>query len=215
MATTNRTLAATPRTETGKGAARSLRRSGQVPAIIYGHSREPQNLAIGARELEKLLEHVTESTVIELSLGTATSRTLIREIQRHPFRKQILHVDFQELVAGEKIHVRVPLVFTGIAEGVRVGGGIMETMVRDIEVEVDPASMPDHINVDVSNLTIGHSLHLADIVLPAGVVALGDEEMSIVAIAAPKASDTPLSVEAIAAPAEPELIRKTKEDDEV
>src|SRR6185295_8157324 len=108
-------LSASPRTTGGKGAARSLRSSGQIPAVIYGHAREPQSLAIPTREFEKLLERVSaESTVIELSLDGGVARTLIREIQRHPVRKhQVLHIDFQELVAGEKVSVNVPIVLTG------------------------------------------------------------------------------------------------------
>src|SRR5688500_2863103 len=94
-------LSATKRQDTGKGAARSLRQSGKIPGIIYGHAREPQALEVPSRDLEKLLDHiVAESTVIDLSLDGKSTRTLIREIQRHPFKRQILHVDFQELVAG-------------------------------------------------------------------------------------------------------------------
>src|SRR4029079_13622696 len=108
MATAN--LSATMRADTGKGSARSLRRSGQIPAIIYGHARTPQTLAVPERELGKLLQHIAaESTVVELSVDGKMSRTLIREIHRHPCRDQILHIDFQELVAGEAVTVRVPL----------------------------------------------------------------------------------------------------------
>ena len=112
---------ATARDTTGKGAARSLRRNGQVPAVIYGHGREPQPLSLNARDLDKMLGHIqAESTVIEVSFGGTTSKTLIREIQRHPIKRQILHVDFQALVAGEKVTVSIPIVLTGIAEGVEV-----------------------------------------------------------------------------------------------
>ena len=94
-------LSATPRATAGKGVARTLRRAGQVPAVIYGHAREAQSLAIGTRELERLLEKfAAESTVIELDIAGSVARTLIREIQRHPVKRDILHVDFQELVAG-------------------------------------------------------------------------------------------------------------------
>src|SRR5579862_3494669 len=110
MATAN--LAAQFRDTVGKGAARKLRTAGSIPAVIYGHGRDPQALAINTYSLERLLEKISyRTTVIELEMGGASARTLIREIQRHPFRKQILHVDFQELVAGEKVAVRVPLVF--------------------------------------------------------------------------------------------------------
>src|SRR3979409_1296522 len=96
-------LSAEMRSESGKGVARKLRAAGRVPGIIYGHAREPQSLSLVARDLDKLLSHIAvSSTVVELPLGGATTKTLIREIQRHPFKKQVLHIDFQELVAGEK-----------------------------------------------------------------------------------------------------------------
>src|SRR6476619_6610524 len=124
MATAN--LNASVRGDRGTGVARKLRQSGQVPAIIYGHSRKPQSLAIDTRELEKLLERVSAaSTVIELSIDGRSARTLIREIQRHPVKRSILHVDFQELVAGEKVTVSVPLRFTGTEGGVRQSGGVV------------------------------------------------------------------------------------------
>ena len=113
MATAN--LSATPRSDAGKGVARTLRAAGRVPAVIYGHSRESQALSIPTRDLEKLLDRVSaETTVIELDIDGKMSRTLIREIQRHPFKRQILHVDFQELVAGEKVTVNIPLVLVGM-----------------------------------------------------------------------------------------------------
>ena len=210
----NANLSAALRTDTGKGAARALRREGRVPGIIYGHSREPQPLTVDARELGRLLEHVTESTVIELALDGKPTKTLIREIQRHPFRKQFLHIDFQELVAGESVIVRIPLVFRGVAEGVKVGGGIMNTVMTEFEVEADPSNIPDHIDVDVTNVTIGHALHVGEITLPAGITVLDDPESAVVIVSAPKATElTP--VEAMPAiPAEPELIRKPKGEDE-
>src|SRR5579862_223378 len=146
-------LAATPRSETGKGVARKLRQSGQIPGIIYGHAREPQALSISTHDFEKLLEHISaESTVIELAVGGRTSRTLIREIQRHPFRREYLHVDFQELVAGELVTVRIPIVLVGIPEGVRLEGGVMDQVLRDLEIEVDPVNMPNHIEVNVDSM---------------------------------------------------------------
>ena len=212
------TLTATSRAGIGTGVARKLRSSGQVPAIIYGHHREPQPLALNARELEKLLEHISaENTVIELTADGRTARTLIREIQRHPFKRQILHVDFQELVAGEKITVRVPIVLVGAAAGVRDGGVLDQTM-RELEIEVDPVHMPNHIDVDVTNLGIGDSVHVSDLKLPEGVTVLDDPEASVAVLSTPKVQveETPVAVEGAdaAAPAEPEVIRKAKGEDE-
>ena len=215
MATAN--LSASARSTVGKGAARSLRREGRVPAVVYGHAREPQSLSIPTRELERLLDVIAAgSTVVELSIDGKPSRTLIREIQRHPFKKQILHVDFQELVAGEKITVSIPLVLVGTPEGVRLGGGILEQMMREIEVEVDPANIPNHIDVDVSNLIVGHSVHVSDLQIPAGVTVLAEPDAPIALVQVSRASvEVPVIAEGEeAAAAEPELIRKPKEEGE-
>jgi large subunit ribosomal protein L25 len=211
-------LSATARTDRGTGVARKLRQSGQVPAVIYGHGREPQSLAINTREIDKLLSQVSAaSTVIELTVGTTTARTLIREIQRHPFKRHIMHVDFQELVAGEKVTVSVPLKFIGVAEGVRNSGGILEETMHQIHIRVDPSIIPDHVNVDVTSLTIGHSFHIRDITLPEGVQVLDDAGATICVCTAPKAVvETVVATEAEAGAvvAEPELIRKTKAEED-
>ena len=212
------TLSAESRTERGKGVARKLRAAGRVPGVVYGHGREPQSLSLVARDLDKLLSGIAAgSTVIELTLGKATTKTLIREIQRHPFKKQILHIDFMELVAGEKVIVDIPLVFVGIPEGVRLSGALLEQIVHSIEVNVDPSSIPNHIDVDVSHLAMGHSLHVRDLVLPEGLEVLTDEDTTICAVIAPRAvveEKAEGEVDAAAAAGEPELIRKAKEDDE-
>lgn len=205
------TLSAAPRSDRGKGVARKLRQAGRLPAVVYGHGRDPQSLSLDTREVERLLDRVAvSSTIIELALDGKTSRTLIREIQRHPFKKQILHIDFQELVAGEKVTVRVPIVLVGTADGVKNGGGILEHLMHELEIEVDPSSIPNHIDVDVTPLALGKSIHVADLTLPAGVTALDDEEATVCAVSAPRTvSETP--VEGVAeVPAEPELIRKPK-----
>jgi large subunit ribosomal protein L25 len=208
-------LAGETRTETGKGVARKLRAAGRVPAVVYGHAREPQALSLTTRELEKLLSTIsTGSTVVELTLGGATTKTLIREVQRHPFKKQILHVDFQELVAGEKVSVEIPLVFVGVPEGVRLSGAILEQILHSIEVLVDPSNIPNHIDVDVTNLAMGHSLHVRELTLPAGLEVLSDEDATVCAVAAPRAAVEETPAEGVEAIAEPELIRKPKEEEE-
>jgi large subunit ribosomal protein L25 len=204
-------FSATPRSTTGKGVAR------QVPAIIYGHARAPQALSLDAHQFSLLLEkHPYQSTVIALTVGSATSNTLIREIQRHPYKKQVLHVDFQELVAGEKVTVPVPLQFTGTADGVKNGGGILDQVMHELEVSCDPSNIPHHIVVDVTPLTIGHSFHAGDLPLPEGVTLETPADATVCVCSAPKveAEPTPDEAAAAAAPAEPELIRKPKAEDE-
>jgi len=209
-------LSASARSSTGKGAARSLRSAGQIPAVIYGHAREPQSLSIPTREFEKLLERVSaESTVIELSIGGGVARTLIREIQRHPFKKQILHIDFQELVAGEKVSVNVPIVLIGTPEGVRVSGGILSQVMSELAIRVDPVNIPRRVEADVTDVAIGHSLHVSDLTVPEGVEILDDAEATVAVVSAPKVEAEPVApTEGVEAAPEPELIRKTKEGEE-
>ena len=213
----NASLTATARTSNGKGAARALRREGRVPAVVYGHARDVQSLSVPTRELERLLDTIAAaSTVVELTVDGKASRTLIREIQRHPFKRDILHVDFQELVAGEKITVSIPIVLVGIAEGVRLEGGILEQILREIEVEVDPANIPNHIDVDVTNLKVGHSIHVSELTIPAGVTVLDDPEAAVALVQVARASVETVAVpeEGVEVAAEPELIRKPKGDEE-
>jgi large subunit ribosomal protein L25 len=211
-------LSATVRNETGTGVARKLRQAGSVPAVVYGHGREPQHLTINTREMDRLIATTNVlATVIELTVDGKPARTLIREIQRHPVKRSIVHVDFQELVAGEKITVSIPLRFVGTADGVRNGGGILEETMHQVHLRLDPSSIPDHIDVDVTPLTIGHSIHIRDLNLPEGVTVLDDAGATVCVCTAPK-------TEAVAAPAEgaegaaavpePELIRKMKAEGE-
>lgn len=210
-------LNATPRTSSGKGPARTLRSAGQIPGVVYGHARDPQPLTLDTREFEKLLSHIAaESTVIELSLGGHTTKTLIREIQRHPFKRQILHVDFQELVAGEKVTVNIPIVLIGVPDGVRTSGGVLDQTLRELSIHVDPSAIPDHVEVDVTGLIIGHSIHVSELVLPEGVEVLSEPEASVCVVAAPRAvvEETAAAAEPAEDGAEPEVIGRGKEDDE-
>jgi large subunit ribosomal protein L25 len=212
------TLSASPRSGTGKGVARTLRQSGQIPGVIYGHARQAQSLALNAREFDRLLEHVTASTVIELTVDGKTSRTLIREIQRHPFKREVLHVDFQELVAGEKVTVEVPIVYVGTPQGVR-DGGILDQIKHELTVEADPTLLPEHFEVDVSALTIGHALYVRDVRMPEGVAVQDDLDSPVALVAAPRAETPVEAMPAVPgatpeAAVEPELIRKPKEGDE-
>ncbi len=208
------TLTATPRSETGKGAARKLRAERRIPAVIYGHHRQAQALSLDGRELDKLLDRIAaETTVVELTLSNGSSRTLIREIQRHPFRREILHVDFQELVAGERITVDLPIVLIGNPNGVRNEGGVLDQVMRQVSVDVDPASIPNHIDLDVTSLELNESLHVSDLKLPEGVRVLDDETATVCVVSPPRVAEEAPVVEAVEGIAEPELIRKTKAEE--
>jgi large subunit ribosomal protein L25 len=210
-------LIAHPRAETGKGAARKLRAAKQVPGVVYGHKREPQSLALDARDLQKMLDRVSaDTTVFELKIDGGSSRTLIRDIQRHPFKREILHIDFQELVAGELVTVDVPIVLVGTPVGVRLSGGMLDVVLRTISVEVDPANIPNHIDVDVSNLDLHQSIHVRDLTLPPGVEVLENEDETICVVAPPRAEVevAPAAAEGAEASTEPEVIRAKKEEED-
>jgi large subunit ribosomal protein L25 len=203
-------LNATARSENGKGAARKIRMTGNIPAVIYGHTRQPMSLTINARETDRLLQRIsTGATVIELNIDGAVSKTLIREIQRHPYKKQIMHIDFQELVVGETISMYCPIMFVGVPDGVRQEGGILDQVMHQLHISVDPSNIPNHIDVDVTHLKVGKSIHVSELKLPAGVKVLDDPGATLCVIGQSRAS-----IEAAEnAAAEPELIRKAKPDD--
>ncbi len=206
------TLSATLRSDTGKGVARKLRQNGEIPGVIYGHGREPQALTVNAREFERLIKSVAYgSTVIDLDVGGTPARSLIREIQRHPFKKLIMHVDFQEVVAGETMTLKCPIVYVGVPIGVRADGGIFDQILHEITIEAIPANIPDHIDVDVTELHVGKSMHVSDLQMPAGVKAVDDETLTVCIVQPPKQAPVEPTEEAVA---EPEVIRKVKDDDE-
>jgi large subunit ribosomal protein L25 len=173
------TLRAEPRNETGKSAARQLRRQGGLPAVVYGDYSEPVALTIDTHEFERLMARIhAATTVLSLEVeGSEPQQVLIREIQRHPFRSDFLHVDFVKFRAGQKIKVQVPLHLEGLAEGVDLGG-IMQQIRHELEVECIPSEIPSEITVDVSAMQIGDSLHIGDI--DAGdIVILDDADLTI------------------------------------
>lgn len=208
------TLSATRRTGTGKGNARSLRREGQIPGVIYGHARKSQPLTIAERDLDKLLSRISaDNTVVELSIDGGTSRALIREIQRHPFKRMILHIDFQELVAGERMTVRVPVRLVGIPVGVRLSGGVVDHTLRELTISVDPAHMPNQIDIDITDLDVGGSIHVSDVKVPEGVIVLDDPGAAVVVVATPRAAVEAVAVETETPSTEPEVIRAKKPEE--
>ncbi len=206
-------LEATARTESGKSAARQLRRDGSIPAVLYGHGAAAEHLTITQMALEKALAAVSGTTVIQIKVGDRTARALIREIQRHPTRSQILHVDFLEVRAGEKLTVRPPIRLVGSPEGVRNQGGVLDQIMRELEIKVLPKDLPDHIDVDVTELTVGSSLHVSDIEV-ANAEILEDPSATVCTVVAPRVEAEPEAVveEEEEETGEPELIRKPKEE---
>src|SRR6266581_2629748 len=208
-------LSANLRTATGKGAARQARFRGEVPAVIYGHGRETQSLSVGAKALEKALTGVEpESTIIELAVDGKKTRALIREIQRHPVRPDIIHVDFYEIHAEEKVKLKVPMRLVGSPDGVRNAGGVLDQVTREVEIEVLPENIPDRVELDVTALKIGDSLHVRDLNI-ANARILTEAALTIATVVPPRAEEVAAPTpEAAAEVAEPELIRKVREGEE-
>lgn len=179
------TLRAEGRTETGKGAARRMRRNGFVPAVVYGHGQDSMHLRIKAEELDGLLSRISAgTTMIGLEVdGGKPSKVLIREIQRHPYRTDILHVDFFQIREDEKIRVAVPLHLNGMAQGVDEGG-ILQQIRHEIQVECLPGDIPESFELDVSALLVGDSLHVADLDT-GGVTVLDDLDRSVCTVVPP------------------------------
>jgi large subunit ribosomal protein L25 len=185
-----------PRSDTGKSAARRLRRAGQVPGILYGPKRTVALVAIDALQVERRLAHLEGSHLIRLvSAERADSEpgermVLVREMQRHPVTGTVLHADFYEVDLTERLAVSVPLHFVGKAAGV-VAGGILQPILREIEVECLPTEIPEFIEVDVSALGIHDAVHLAELRLPEGVQATGEATQTLVAVLPPTVEAQP------------------------
>ncbi|MGV8713203.1 MAG: 50S ribosomal protein L25/general stress protein Ctc [Nitrosomonas sp.] len=197
-------ISADKRTLQGKGASRRLRGSGKVPAIIYGGDQEAQSIEMNHNDLfHKLKLEAFHASILSLSVAGKTEQVLLRDIQMHPFKHQVLHVDFQRVDKNKKIHMKVPLHFINaeISPGVKTAGGIVTHILTEVDVSCLPADLPEFISVDLAELTAGHTLHLSDLVLPKGVeiVALtkGDNS-AVAAIVIPRSA---LSDEASAAEA--------------
>src|SRR5438874_8832131 len=208
-------LTATAREQTGKGAARQARFEKLVPALIHGDGRATQSLMVDALALEKALTGIEpESTLIDLTVDGKKSRALIREIQRHPLRPDIIHVDFYEIKADEKVTLKVPVHLVGTADGVRNAGGVLDQVTREVEIEVLPEHIPDRVELDVSALKIGDSLHARDLVIANAVILTG-ADLTIATVVPPRAEEVAAPTpEAATEVAEPELIRKVREGEE-
>ncbi|HVP29467.1 MAG TPA: 50S ribosomal protein L25/general stress protein Ctc [Myxococcota bacterium] len=194
-------LHAQKRDKTGKGVGRKLRAAGRIPAVLYGRGTESVPLAVEPRALEKVLAagHAGMNTLIDLQVdGGAQTVVLVKELQRDPVKGTLLHADLYRVDLSQTIEVAVPLHIVGTAQGVALSGGILDFALREIEIECLPRAIPDQIDVDVSALDIGESLHVRDIVLPQGVTLKSDPDLSVVSVVAPAAEEVP-----VAAPAAP------------
>jgi large subunit ribosomal protein L25 len=184
----------------GKGASRRLRRAGKVPAILYGAGQNPMNLSLNHQELIKRLENdAFYSHILNIKLGSRVERAILKDMQRHPFKPTIFHVDLQRVIADEKIRVHIPLHFINeeTSIGVKQQGGVVSHLMIDVEAICLPGDLPEYIEVDVANMEIGDSVHLSGLNLPTGVeipqLAQGEEfDVPVVSVQSRKSGDEDL-----------------------
>ncbi len=160
------------RTLQGKGASRRLRGSGKVPAVVYGGEKEPQSIQLDHNDLYHQLElEAFHASILTLNLAGKKEPVLLRDVQMHPFKRQVLHIDFQRVDKNKKIHMKVPLHFINadVSPGVKSSGGIVSHVLTEVDISCLPADLPEFITVDLIDLAAGHTLHLSDLIIPKDV----------------------------------------------
>jgi large subunit ribosomal protein L25 len=168
-------VVAFPRTQQGTGASRRLRGSGRVPGIIYGANKAAQAVELDQRALLRHLKlEAFHASILDMTVDGGKEPVLLRDFQMHPWKPMVLHVDFQRIDKTKKIHMRVPLHFRNaeISPGVKLGGGMVQHVMNEIEIQCLPDDLPEYIEVDLKDLELGHSVHVNELALPAGVEPL-------------------------------------------
>jgi len=198
MSEANFKLDASVRTDLGKGASRRLRREDKLPGIIYGGEEAPVSITLDHNKVNNSADfEAFYSHVLEINLDGKVVEVLVKDMQRHPYKPKITHIDFQRVIAGQDVHTNVPLHFVNEEKSAAVkAGGIAEHHVTEIEVTCLPKNLPEFIEVDMAGVEMGQTLHLSDLTLPAGVssveLAKNDEahDLAVVTVKpAPKAAD--------------------------
>jgi len=177
-------IAATARTDTGKGSARRTRREGNIPAVVYGPEIEPMVLAVPEREFRAAMKAAHTSSILNLNVDGKENRVILRELQRDPVTNKVVHLDFHAISMTKPINISLPINFVGIPIGVKTDGGIMQATMRELEISCLPTNIPDEFEIDVSELGIGDSLHVSDLNIP-DVDILTPERRTVVVISAP------------------------------
>ena len=210
-------LKAFPRAVTRRAGVKKLRDGGRVPAVIYGRNVKPQNLELNKVEIDNLIHHsATENVLVDLSVESdarAKRLALVQDVQHHPLKGNVLHVDLHEVAENEMVTILVPVEPKGDAVGVKTGGGVLEHVLFKIKVRALPKDLPEEIAVDVTALDIGKSIHLGEITPPAGVEFLGEKKVVVFSVAAPITEAQETAAEAAGGTvAEVEMIKEKKEE---
>lgn len=187
-------LTADVRSDLGKGASRRLRHTNKVPAVLYGAHKDPIYLLLNHDDVVKRLEHESfYSHILTLTVNGKAERAVLKDLQRHPSKPRVMHMDFQRISETEKLRMHVPLHFThaDAAPGVKKSGGIVSHMLTDVEIVCLPKDLPEYIEVDLSRLELGHAVHLSDLKVPAGVqltALMHDDDQPVASIHLPRAA---------------------------
>lgn len=186
-------ISAEKRSESGKGFARRLRASGRVPAVVYGKGEDTVSVSLDAHEALQLFQAISvDNTIVNLEVaGEEPMETLVREIQVHPFRTELIHVDFYRIQRGVALEVDVPVHFHGTPIGVKEKGGILDVILHQIRVSCMPSKIPESIDIDIEGLDLGESLHISDLPVEEGVEILSDPIRTICTVGLPKAEPEP------------------------
>ncbi len=199
-------VVAFPRTEQGSGASRRLRKAGQTPGIIYGGTGAPLNIALDHNALyHALKKEAFHSSILDMEVDGKVEKVLLRDFQVHAYKQLVLHADFQRVDPNQKIHMKVPLHFVhaDISPAIKLGGGIISHVMTELDISCLPKDLPEFIEVDLSKMELGHSLHVADLKLPAGVSAVHAKDNPTIATASkPGGSKADAAEAAAEAPAE-------------
>ena len=211
---------AAPREERGKNAARRIRRSGQIPAVLYGGASEPLAVAVNAKQVASILRSETgRNTIFTVKLPGGEHKAMLKDWQVDPVKGSLLHVDMLRVAMDVRMRVKVPVHTFGEPKGVKLQGGIFEMVTREVEIECLPSEIPDEFRVDVTELMIGKQLRAADLPLDLQRIKLVTDPQRVIAhVVALKVEEvaTPevVAAEAAAVPAEPEVIKKGKKEEE-
>ncbi len=222
MATATETniLEAQPRTPGNKNDARRVRAAGKVPAVLYGAGKEAASLALDPRQVSRILNSKTGyNTIFDLTLdGGERTKAMIVDWQYEPIKGSLLHIDLKRIAMDQRLKVEVPIVLKGEATGVKQEGGILEQLLRELEIECLPGDIPDGIEVDISHLTFGKVLRVSDLPRSDKLKFLSDENQPVAHVISIKeevvATPEAAAAEAGATPAEPEVIKKGKQETE-
>jgi large subunit ribosomal protein L25 len=216
-ATEKNTVEAKARAASDKNAARRLRTTGQIPAVLYGAGKQPRSIAVDPKQINRILNSESgHNTIFDVALDGEQTKAMVVDWQRDPIKDRLLHVDLKRIAMDKKMRLEVPVHVIGEAPGVKTEGGILDIVKREIEIECFPSDIPARIDVDVSNLNFGQALRVSDLPKSDKIKYLTDPDTTIVHVTSVKeevvATPEVAATDAAAAPAEPEVIKKGKQE---